>query len=306
MNKNILLDDLSSYDIKSIEPFNKGWSSDEKYIARNKDGKMFLLRISPAVNKERVLMHVEFLKQCKVDNIPTHKLLGHGNCLDNQSYFLLLEWIDGEDAEKKIPVLNKNEQYKLGVQSGRILKKIHNFNLDICPKSSWSDRYDRKIDSKIKMYKECELNYEKGHLLLETVNKYRGSLKDVIIVPHHGDFHVGNMLVDDNGQLYIIDFDRHDHGDPWEEFNRITWCVGVSHEFASGQLDGYFNNQVPEDFWRLLILYISTNTLSSLPWAIPFGEKEIRTMRNGFAELLDTYDDFKRLVPSWYMGKSII
>ena len=49
--------------------------------------------------------------------------------------------------------------------------------------------------------------------------------------------------------------------------------------FASGMADGYFDNNVPPDFWRLLALYIGSNTLASLPWAIPFGEEEVQTMR---------------------------
>ncbi|WP_411844215.1 aminoglycoside phosphotransferase family protein [Salinicoccus sp. HZC-1] len=306
MDKNILLNDLSKYRIKSIEPFSKGWSSDNKYIALDDTGIKYLLRLSPITAKDRVLTHAEFLEQCRKNDIPTHSLTGHGNCLKNQYYFLLLEWINGKDAEEKISSLSKDEQYELGIQAGKFLQKIHNFELDMQPRSSWPHRYNKKIDNKIEMYKNCELKYDKGHLLLETVEKYRGMLKEVAIVPHHGDYHVGNMLIDANNQLYIIDFDRHDHGDPWEEFNRITWCVEVSHEFASGQINGYFNNEVSKDFWKLLMLYITTNALSSLSWAIKFGEKEIRTMTNGTAKLLETYDDFNKIIPSWYVERTHI
>lgn len=303
MDKNILLDDLSKYRIISMEPFSKGWSSDMKYIALDDTGKRYLLRLSSVADKNRILMHVEFLDQCKKNDIPTHNLTGHGNCLENQYYFLLLEWVDGKDAEEEITNFSKYDQYELGIQSGKILKKIHNFNLNLHPRASWLTRYNKKIDSKIKMYEECELKYEKGDLLLATVDKYRELVKDVALVPHHGDYHIGNMLIDSNGQLHIIDFDRHDHGDPWEEFNRITWCVEASHEFASGRINGYFNDQVPKDFWKLLLLYITVNSLSSLPWAIRFGEEEIKTMRHGAEKLLETYDDFNRIIPSWYMKR---
>ena len=69
---------------------------------------------------------------------------------------------------------------------------------------------------------------------------------------------------------------------------------------ASGQVDGYFPDGAPEDFWRLLTLYIASNTLSSLYWALPFGEKEIETMRRQAAEILEWYDGFRRIIPSWY------
>ena len=54
------------------------------------------------------------------------------------------------------------------------------------------------------------------------------------------------------------------------------------------------------EFWKLLALYISSNTLSSLPWAIPFGEKEIQVMQNQAAQVLQWYDGMKNPVPTWY------
>lgn len=38
----------------------------------------------------------------------------------------------------------------------------------------------------------------------------------------HGDYHVGNMIISPDNALSIIDFNRSDFGDPWEEFNRIV------------------------------------------------------------------------------------
>ncbi|MEG0754338.1 MAG: phosphotransferase family protein, partial [Angelakisella sp.] len=70
--------------------------------------------------------------------------------------------------------------------------------------------------------------------------------------------------------------------------------------FASGMMNGYFDNCVPMEFWRLLALYISSNTLASLPWAIPFGEDEIDTMLNQAKEVLQWYDYMQNPVPTWY------
>ena len=45
---------------------------------------------------------------------------------------------------------------------------------------------------------------------------------------HHGDYHVGNMIISPDNELSIIDFNRWDFGDPWEEFNRIVGAPAVS------------------------------------------------------------------------------
>ncbi len=107
-------------------------------------------------------------------------------------------------------------------------------------------------------------------------------------------------MIDSGDKLNIIDFKRNDFGDPWGELNRIVWCAQAAPLFASGMVNGYFDNAVPLVFWKLLALYISSNTLSSLYWAIPFGEGEIKTMRNQAKEVLEWYDDMKNPMPSWY------
>jgi len=77
-------------------------------------------------------------------------------------------------------------------------------------------------------------------------------LKNRPQVFHHGDYHIGNMLLTPDESVAIIDLNRMDTGDPWEEFNRIVWCSAVSPYFASGIINGYFNHQVPEEFFKLL------------------------------------------------------
>ena len=108
------------------------------------------------------------------------------------------------------------------------------------------------------------------------------------------------MMIDHDGVLTVIDFDRDDFGDPWEEFNRIVWCAQAAPPFASGMVDGYFDGEIPMEFWKLLALYIASNTLSSLPWAIPFGEAEITTMKNQAAQVLQWYQNMTSPIPTWY------
>ena len=300
---NSLTAELPLKNIQSISSFNKGWSNDQKFIVVTED-KKYLLRLVDITNKQRYVEHAELLKQSADINIPTHRLNAHGECLNGMYYFLLLDWIDGSDAREIIKDYTLDEQYDFGFKAGIILSKIHNFKLVNESTESWSNRYNRKIDTKIKMYKDCEIKYNKGHLLMDVISNYRYLLDNTKNVQHHGDYHIGNMLIDNNNKLHIIDFDRHDTGEAYEEFNRITWCASASPAFASGRIDGYFNHEVPEEFWKLLLLYISSNMLSSLPWAILFGDKEIQTMKRSYSEILDWYDDFEQVIPSWYTSKN--
>ena len=65
-------------------------------------------------------------------------------------------------------------------------------------------------------------------------------------------------------------------------------------------VDGYFDGDVPVEFWKLLALYICSNTLSSLPWAIPYGEEQVRVMEEQAAEVLQWYCGMTCTVPAWY------
>ena len=145
----------------------------------------------------------------------------------------------------------------------------------------------------------------KSNLFIEYINNKWHLLKDRPNTFQHGDYHIGNMMININNELVIIYFDRDDYGDPWEEFNRLVWSVQASHEFATGIVDGYFNKKVPEEFWKLLALYMSLNALSSLAWAIPYGEEEVKIMINQLNEILDWYDDIRKYVPKWYIKLEI-
>ena len=279
-------------------PIEKGWSGDRKYRAVTSEGETYLLRISPPEKQERVKQQFARMQTVAALGIPMCQPLEWGICEDGP--YMLQSWIDGQDAEAVLPSLPPRQQYKYGLDAGRILKQIHTIP---APETTepWADRFNRKIDRKIAMYASCPLKYEGGEAFLRHIEQARHLLTNRPQCFQHGDYHTGNMMVDEQGILTVIDFDRDDFGDPWEEFNRIVWCAQAAPAFASGMVDGYFDGEVPMDFWKLLALYICSNTLSSLPWAIPFGEKEIQVMRNQAEQVLEWYDGMANVVPSWYL-----
>ncbi len=281
----------------SKELISKGWSKDKKYAVTDETGTRYLLRISDMAVHDRKKAEFELMRQVASLGVPMCKPVEFGICEDG--VYSIQSWIDGEDAEEVIEDYSDAAQYAYGLEAGRILRKIHSIPAPATCEE-WESRFNRKMDNKIKKYKECPLQYENGQAFIDFIGANRHLLKNRPQVYQHGDYHIGNMMIGKNGKLYIIDFDRDDFGDPWEEFNRIVWCAGKAPLFASGMVDGYFDHAVPLDFWKLLALYIASNTLSSLPWAIPFGEDEVKTMRNQANEVLIWYDGMKNPVPTWY------
>jgi aminoglycoside phosphotransferase (APT) family kinase protein len=282
-----------------MTPITKGWSDDKKYSVIMADGKKYLLRISPIEHHNRKKHEFEMMQRVATLGVPMCQPIEFGIC--DEGVYSLQSWIDGNDAEEMLPLLPNTEQYNYGLEAGKVLKQLHSLPIS-STQEDWEIRFNSKIDRKIQMYSDCTIKYKNGQAFIDYINANRKLLKNRPQCFQHGDYHIGNMMIDNDGKLKIIDFDRYDYGDPWEEFNRIVWSVQKAPLFASGMVNGYFDNNVPFSFWQILALYISSNTLSSIPWAIPFGQIEIDTMINLAIEVLNWYDNMKNPVPTWYKG----
>jgi serine/threonine-protein kinase len=285
-----------------IEPIEKGWSEDKKYCVTTADGTKYLLRISPISRYEVRKSLFEMMEQIAALGIPMCAPVEFGTCDDEGSFqggvYSLQSWIDGEDLETALPFLSETEQYVLGIKSGEIARKMHTIPAPET-QEDWASRFNRKTDMKIQKYQECGLRFDSDDDVIRYINENRYLLEKRPQCFQHGDYHAGNMMLE-NGKLKIIDFDRYDFGDPWEEFNRIVWSAAVSSHFATGQIRGYFGGEPPIELFKLLAFYISSNTLSSIYWAIPFGQSEIDTMMKQTQDVLNWYDNMKNPVPTWY------
>lgn len=278
----------------------KGWSNDKKYCVTAEDGIKYLLRIVPYEKKEQRKQLFVLMKQLETLNVPMCNPIEYGMC--DEGLYEIHSWIEGEDASEIIPMLSDEKQYEYGIEAGYVLRNMHSI---MAPKTleAWHMRFNRKIDRNIQKYKDCPIKQDKGNLFIEYIQNNRHLLNDRPQSFQHGDYHINNMMIDNCGSLRIIDFDRYDFGDPWEEFNRIIFSAQKAPMFASGIVNGYFDKGVPLDFWKLLAVYISSNMLSSLPWAITHAENEIKFMLNLEQDVLKWYDNMRNIVPSWYIRK---
>lgn len=278
----------------------KGWSGDKKYCVTDETGTHYLLRISPVERKARVEKTFEQMRRVATLGIPMCQPIECGTC--EEGVYVLHTWVDGTDAEEMLAGMPEDRQYAYGMDAGHILQKIHTIPASK-GEHNWEEYFNHKIERKIIQYNDCPLKYPGGEMLVSYIEKNRHLLAGQSVTYQHGDFHIGNMMIDREGRLVIIDFDKDDIGDPWEEFNRIVWCAQAAPAFARGMVDGYFGGDVPEKFWRLLALYIANNTIGSLPWAIPFGQREIDVMLKQGRDVLQWYDGMKEYIPLWYREK---
>lgn len=280
-----------------ITPVTAGWSGDEEYRVHAPEGEL-LLRITAkdkAANREREFQTLRLWNGTPL-NIP--RAVRFGPC--EGGVYTLLTWVEGQPAEELLPSLSVAQQRRAGEQAGAILRQLH---ARPAPEGTpdWAERFGAKMRRKVELYRACP------HSLPSCDDFERYVLDNAALLNgrpstfQHGDYHVGNMVLDAQGRLGVVDFDRMDWGDPWEELNRITWCVESSPAFASAMLRAYFGGEVPDAFWPLLALYIASNQLSSIPWATPFGQEKVDVMVRQCEEVRAWYPGaYGATPPNWY------
>lgn len=298
--------DIPGYeDFVQIVPINKGYSTDEKIYIRSFEGLEYLIRISDIKEREQKEKEFEMMKKAALLGIPMQEPIAFGICNNKKSVYMKLTWVNGEDANDVLPKLSNSEALILGIKSGEIIKKIHSI---AAPTSleSWEKRYTRKTDYRIKKYRMYRNSFPASHnedSFISYIEQNIAALKDRPQCFLHGDYHSGNMIVREKGGysgIDIIDWNRFDFGDPYEEFNRLTFSARVNKYFATGQLYRYFVGEPPIEFFTLLALYISSNQLGALAFAYENDKNDIDFTLEQNEVILGWYDNMNTVIPSWF------
>lgn len=262
-----------------------------------------MLRVSDISTYDNKKKEFEMMKKVIKSGIYMSGPLDFGTCGNGSNVYSLLSYINGVSADEKIKELTDDEQFNLGIKAGRILKKLH--SIPAPPDTEdWEPKILRKLQRHLKRYKQSGISIENDSCALDYVQNNLDLLKNRPQTFQHGDFHLGNLILTEDNALGAIDFNRWDYGDPYEEFYKMNmFSREVSIPFARGQISGYFGDKVPDDFFKRLALYTADTILSSIVWAIPFGEKDVEGMIKRAEVILDDYDNFKKVLPKWYGGR---
>jgi aminoglycoside phosphotransferase (APT) family kinase protein len=293
--------DIKDYDtFLKIQQINKGMSSDKKYYIETAGGQRLLLRIADISEYERKKAEFDIMKKAVMLGIPMPQPFDFGICDSGKSVYTLLTWIDGKEVETILPGLTESEQYSLGVKSGEILLKIHTIPV---PENAddWAARYFSVIDKRLAAFRSEGVPFDGDATILDFIESNRCLLKNRPQCRHHGDYHEGNMIISESGELSIIDWhtvDFDNYGDPWYEFNRIGTVFPA---FASGQIDGYFHGKPPKEFWTLLAYYLAASAITSIVWAKYFAPERLNAILQLNVDVLHWFDNMENPVPTWYL-----
>ena len=288
-----ILDQINKFPKELIS---KGYSQEMKY--KVKADKNYFLKISPLSffkKKELELKYISVLEKV----VKFSKLIEVR--YEANSIYSLYEWIDGVDLRDYVTRLTDKERYLYGIQAGIFLQRIHAITIEE-ESINLYEFYLQKSMRKIESFRKENINFPEIEPFIDYIQSHQFLLQDRPISLCHGDYHVGNMMIDlKTKELVIIDFGSLEIGDPLEEFNRMIWNAQLSEEFATGLINGYFNGKnIPDVFWKLMAYYMACDVVGSISWAVNYGNNQLITMLERAKLVLDWFDDFERMVPKFY------
>jgi len=258
-----------------------------------------MIRVSPAVALKKRQETAEMMKIALSAGICSPIPLAFGMFPDGSTY-LLQTWLEGNPLDEVLGTFGECEQYMLGRQAGKMLADLHDTGVSF-DAPDFGLRTIRRIMRKLATYSKSAALVPKADEALEFIHDNLELLRDRPSLPQHGDFHPGNMLLDGEGRILLIDFDRCSFGDPYEEFYKAQFFARpLSEAFMNGQVHAYFNDCVPASFWQLFKLYLAEAVFYSPVWALPLGPDQVRHLSALSKMAVDDFGSFSLSEPVWY------
>ncbi|MBD2872824.1 aminoglycoside phosphotransferase family protein [Paenibacillus arenilitoris] len=285
-----------------LERIRKGYSSDGKYIVFDRQGApKYILRTYGIEQDRDKRLEFNRLAMMEEQDVECSRPIEIGVLHELGLGYMIVSYIEGNEATDELPLLTEEDQFRVGIQAGLELQKIHRVS---CPEpiGPWADRMAAKHRRYRIAYANCGAAIPNDAKLLSYIDNNLRLMNGRSNIFQHDDYHVGNLIVKDGNLSGIIDFNRSDWGDPLHEFVKVgIFSSEVSVPFSVGQIAGYHNRKEPgEAFWPLYSLYLAMTLVSSVVWVLKVKPEELDVMMAKIDKVMEDHDGFELTVPKWY------
>lgn len=293
------LHDIADYpNWLEITPIELGRSGESKYHIIRNNGIHLILRTSDISAYERHRESAVFAKYI-YDTLGLHMNIPIevAACNNDRLAYTIYTWVEGVDANDRIPNLHTPEQARCGEAAGRLLKRIH--SIEAPPElSDWESYFGKRLTVAIERFLSYRISFRGDENVISFLKGNRSLLKNRPQTAVHGDFHTGNLIFVDNEKYGVIDFGRWCWGDPYMDFQCIRRSCTVP--FSRGQITGYFGGSIPTDFFPLMAYYTAAALLVSICEAYPRGRHALDEAVRFAEKTAREYNQFEGLIPTWY------
>ena len=279
----------------SFQLITAGFSTDVKWCVDAK----YLVRISPTTDVNQLEKQALLIN--KVHAIDPCIPYVHEVGMYENSTYMILDYITGDNGEIVLPTRSDAVQYEIGQQVGQTLRNMHSIPAPI-DFPSWEERWTKRVDLLSPRYEEIAAQDERYRRVLRFVQEHLYLLKGRPSHIQHYDFHPGNILIHGDRFTGLIDMQKVRYGDPINEFYKMEYFnVPVSTAYSRGVVDGYHDNEpIPTSFWALHRLYAAIHILSAEVWANEIAQDQQEKFKRYTLFTMDQFDDFRLLIPKWY------
>lgn len=291
--------------IQKIEGFSKailvehilsGWSLEDKYHIRV-DGDDYLIRFQKIDYLERFETMYERMHQFDSDYAILSKAL-HVGTIDTFSY-IITSFIPGIPLASHLKTLTNEQQYQLGINTGYVLSELQ--SVDSIPFQT--DTMIEKINLTLNRYRNHRLRITNDTNILDFISENLSVLKQHDFVLTHNDYHHGNLVWTPTHHLGVIDFNRCKYEHPYQFIEKVQmFDAEIAPFYASGIIDGFFDFDIPNDFWNTAKVIIAFSSINSILWAESFGSNEVKTMQYHAMRSTADFNNYTSETPRWYKG----
>ena len=178
------------------------------------------------------------LKFCKNSGVLTPDIICNGIVYDSIYSFpyIVMNYIDGIDAEKAIPTFNHSEKAEFALKLKELTRKIN------CAADIKIMRCDDPARINHGLWNHMPEPFK------EERKRYIENADLGEFVFNHGDLNDSNIIIDKQGRLNLIDFSESVIAPAIYDWSPILYCLG----YAPDMMEIYFGDYKNDDFYEAL------------------------------------------------------
>ena len=205
----------------------------------------FIIKVCDNIEKEKLFdTEANFYNSNKDNNsIPTLYKFDKSKSVIPYVYEII-EKVNGKTVYYHWYKMNEQEREKLIQKIVKILQKIHLKNY---PEYNWSENIKNKILDSFNQTTDMFSEKEKA-IILKSLDKYDEILSDNKFSLIHNDLHFDNILIDNNKNIKLIDFNDSIIAPFDFDLRLLYMSVETPWKWANIKMDPY---QKPEDYKHL-------------------------------------------------------
>ena len=228
------------WNISKIEEVNAGFNNSIFDV-----NDTFIIKVCDNIEKEKLFdTEANFYNSNKDNNnIPTLYKFDKSKSVIPYVYEII-EKVNGKTVYYHWYKMNEQEREKLIQKIVKILQKIHLKNY---PEYNWSENIKNKILDSFNQTTDMFSEKEKA-IILKSLDKYDEILSDNKFCLIHNDLHFDNILIDNNKNIKLIDFNDSIIAPFDFDLRLLYMSVKTPWKWANIEMDPY---QKPEDYKHL-------------------------------------------------------